>query len=688
MAEFFIEIGCEEIPAKMMEESLLNGKELLNKMLEDFDINFSETQCFATPTRFIYHIEKIDEKEEDKTIKVTGPPKKICFDDKGEPSKALLGFLKKNNVSLEDVKFEEGKTGQIATCSSFIKGKETKDILNTILPQVIKKIQFRKNMKWGNRKEKFVRPIRWICAVFNGSPLNFEFAGVKSGSLTNGHRILGKRNIEVNSFEELKTKLKENFIIIDINERKNLIKQEIEKFEKENNAKVIKDDALLDEITNLTEYPYVVKGSFDEKFLSIPDEVLITSMKEHQKYFAATDNSGKLLPKFLAIASTNEDKKGYIKLGNERVLAARLYDAKFFWDEDRKKTLISRTETLKRQTFQNDLGTYTDKIERMKQIVEILINHIEFHKTNAIDTVTLCKCDLASDMVYEFPELQGIMGGLYAKEEGKEEDIWKGIYDHYKPTSMEDEVPRTDAGIVTSIADKMDTFLGCLAVGIIPTGSKDPFGLRRASGSIIKIIFEKNLDFDFFKFVEDCLPIYESLLKIDINDWKKHIFDIFDARISFLLEKQGFKYDEIDAVMAIPHSKLIDTANRAKALQQTRNNLEFQKVAGSFKRINNILAKNKAEGEVKEELLTENEEKNLFKALNSLKEELQLLISNKNYTKTLAKISEIAETVDKFFDKVLVMDKDEAVKNNRLALLNNLKNQFLKVADFSKLVIK
>jgi glycyl-tRNA synthetase beta chain len=369
-------------------------------------------------------------------------------------------------------------------------------------------------------------------------------------------------------------------------------------------------------------------------------------------------------------------------------LAARLYDAKFFWDEDRKKTLISRTNTLKRQTFQNDLGTYTDKIERMKQIVEILANHIEFHKTNAIDTVTLCKCDLATDMVYEFPELQGIMGGLYAKEEGQNEDIWKGIYDHYKPTSMEDDIPRTDAGIVTSIADKTDTFLGCLAVGIIPTGSKDPFGLRRASGSIIKIIFEKNLDFDFYKFIEDCLPVYEGLLKTDIHQWKKHIFEIFDARISFLLEKQGFKYDEIDAVMAIPHSKLIDTANRAKALQKTRNNSEFQKVASSFKRINNILAKNKAQSEIKEQLLKENAEVNLFNALNGLKDEVKLLISNKNYTKTLAKISEIADTVDNFFDKVLVMDKDEAIKNNRLALLNKLKEQFLKVADFSKLVIK
>jgi len=688
MAEFFIEIGCEEIPAKMIEESLQNGKTLLQKFLDDYEIEMSEIKCFATPTRFIWHIEKIDEREEDKTVKVTGPPKKICFDDKGEPSKALLGFLKKNNVSLEEVKFEEGKTGQIATCSSFIKGKETKDILNTILPQVIKKIQFRKNMKWGNRKEKFVRPIRWICAVFNGAPLNFEFAGVKSGNLTNGHRILGKRNIEVKSFNELKSKLKENFIIIDISERKNLIKQEIESFEKENNAKVVKDDDLLDEMTNLTEYPYVVKGSFDEKFLSIPDEVLITSMKEHQKYFAATDGKGKLLPKFLAIASTNEDKKGYIKLGNERVLAARLYDAKFFWDEDRKKTLISRTETLKRQTFQNDLGTYADKIERMKQIVDILSNHIEFHKTNAIDTVTLCKCDLATDMVYEFPELQGIMGGLYAKEEGKEEDIWKGIYDHYKPTSMEDEVPRTDAGVVTSIADKMDTFLGCLAVGIVPTGSKDPFGLRRASGSIVKIIFEKNLDFDFFKFVEDCLPIYQNLLKIDSNDWKKHIFDIFDARISFLLEKQGFKYDEIDAVMAIPHSKLIDTANRAKALQTTRENTAFQKVAASFKRINNILAKNKTDKEVDSKLFIEQAEHLLMDAYKNLKEELALLITNKDYKKALQKVSEIAETIDKFFDKVLVMDKDEAVKNNRLALLNKLKKQFLKIADFSKLVIK
>lgn len=688
MVEFFCEIGCEEIPALMIEESLYHGKTLFEKMLENFELNKSEIKTYATPTRFIYHIEKIDNKEQDKTVKVTGPPEKICFDKEGNPSKALLGFLSKNNVTTDDIVFEEGKTGKVVTCSSFIKGKETKDILNSNLPEIFSKIQFKKNMKWGSRKDKFVRPVRWICCLLDGQPLDFEFAGVCSGNITHGHRILGKRNIEVKTFNEFKKTLLNNFVMIEINERKNLIEQAIEHFENKYSCKIVKDEKLLNEMSNLIEFPYVVEGSYDEKFLEIPKEILITSMKEHQKYFAAKDTSGKLIPKFLAIASTNQDKCGYIKLGNERVLAARLYDAKFFWDEDRKKTLISRSDKLIRQTFQNDLGSYMDKIERMKKIAEVLSNHIEFHKTNALDTISLCKCDLSSDMVYEFPELQGIMGGLYAKEEGKDDDIAKGIYDHYKPTSMEDSIPRTMSGIITAIADKLDTFLGCLAVGIIPTGSKDPFGLRRASGGIVKIILEKALDFNLKDFISECLPIYDIYLKIDRNDWEKHIFSIIDARISFLLEKNNFAYDEIDAVMEIPHNKLPDTVNRAKALQNTRNNEEFQKVAGSFKRINNILAKNKCEIGIDETLFNMEEEKKLFQALNQLEQNLDLQILSKNYEKALLKVSEIANIVDKFFDEVLVMDKDEAIKNNRISLLNKLREQFLKIADFSKLVIK
>ncbi len=690
MAEFFFEIGCEEIPARFIEPSLNEGKEILKKLLSGYSINFSEIKTLASPTRLVFYIEKIDEREEDKTVKVQGPPKRICFDKEGKPTKALEGFIKKNSITIEDVKFEEGKTGEIAVAEKFVKGRETIDILIEVLPELLKKIPFRKNMKWGNLNVRFVRPIRWMVALLNSKVIEFEYANVKSSNKTNGHRILGKREIEVWSFSDYIEKLEENAVIVDYSKRKEIISEKIKSFEEITGYKVIKDNDLLNEVTHLVEIPYVVEGEFDKKFLEIPEEVLITSMKEHQKYFAVRDKNGKLANKFLAIASIREDKKGYVKQGNERVLAARLYDAKFFWDEDRKKPLFSRMEKLERMTFQSDLGSYGDKIVRMVTIAEILKKHIDFNFYTAKETIELCKCDLATDMVYEFPELQGIMGGLYAKEEGKPYGIWKGIYDHYKPESFDDEIPETEEGAIASIADKLDTFLGCLAVGIKPTGSKDPFGLRRASQGIVNIVFKKQLDFDFYQFVRECLSIYEKYLKIEKYEWEKSVFSILDQRISFFLEKNGFKYDEINSILAIEHGNLIDSLNRIKALKEIRGDEEFLKVATSFKRINNILnaAKGFEKSEINQSLLIEEEEKTLFNTYLNLDKKVKGFAEKKDYLSALKEIASISKTVDTFFDKVMVMAKEEDLKQNRLSLLAHLRETFLTIADFSQLVVE
>ncbi len=690
MAEFLFEIGCEEIPARFIEDSLREGKNILNKLLSDYSINYSEIETYASPTRLVFRIKEIDVREEDKTVKVQGPPKRICLDENGNPTKALEGFARKNGIKLEDVRFEQGKTGEIAVAEKFVKGRETKEILKAVLPELLKKIPFRKNMKWGSLNVRFVRPIRWLLAILDEEVIDFEYAKVKASNKTNGHRILGKRNIEVKSFEDYAKKLEENLVIVDFKKRKQLIEEKIKSFEGKTGFKAIKDEDLLDEIIHLVEYPYIVEGEFDRKFLDIPEEVLITSMKEHQKYFAVRDNEGKLANRFLAIASIKEDVKGYVKNGNERVLAARLYDAKFFWDEDRKKPLFSRMEKLERMTFQSDLGTYADKIVRMVSLAEILKKHIEFDYYSTKETIELCKCDLATDMVYEFPELQGIMGGLYAKEEGKPYGIWKGIYDHYRPESFDDDIPETNEGIITSTTDKLDTFLGCLAVGIKPTGSKDPFGLRRASQGIVNIIFKKSLDFDFYRFVKECSSIYEKYLKIEREEWEKSVFSIFDSRISFFLEKNGFKYDEINSILAIPHGNLIDSFNRIKALKEIREDEDFLKVATSFKRINNIL--NSAKGFVKtsvnKSLLVESEERELYTKSVELKEKVENLAKEKNYLNALKEIAKLSVTVNTFFDKVMVMAKEEDLKQNRLSLLSELKGIFLTVADFSQLVVE
>ncbi len=689
MAEFFIEIGCEEIPAKMIPDSLEEGRKLLKKLLANYSIHIGEIAAYASPTRLIYHIPEIDLKEADRTVTVQGPPRRICLNEEGTPSRALQGFMKKNGISEKDIRYIQGKTGEIAAADVFIAGKSTDGILKEILPAWLKKIPFRKNMKWGSLDVRFVRPIRWICSILDGKVLAFEYAGITAGNTTWGHRILGKRNIPVSDFADFQSKLKKNHVEIDPEIRKTAIQQAIKTFEKKHDATIIRDESLLNEVSYLVETPFVVEGLFEKQFLDIPEEVLITSMKEHQKYFAARGKNGKLLPRFLAVASTADDPKGYIKLGSERVLAARLYDAKFFWDEDRKKTLESRMDKLNRQIFQTDLGTYGDKIRRMQKIAEIMNRFLPCDTKSLDKTIRLCKCDLASDMVYEFPELQGIMGGLYAKEEGEPEGVWQGIYDHYLPGSMEDNLPRTREGELTSISDRLDTFLGCLAVGIVPTGSKDPFGLKRAAQGIIRIVLEKELDFDLYLAIENCMPVFDSVLKMDRDKWVEQAFSILDARLRFWFNTRGFAYDEIDAVLAIPHGNLLDTLNRVTALRESRKDTDFLRVAGSFKRIHNILdaAKETVSTKVNPALFNQPEEKALFDATVDLREDALKFTEMKNYGAALKRVGKIADTVDRFFDEVLVMDKDSAVKQNRLALLTRLREVFLGIADFSKLVI-
>lgn len=689
MAEFFIEIGCEEIPAKMIPGSLEEGRKILEKLLSTYNIHVGETSTYASPTRMVYHFPEIDLKEMDQTVTVQGPPRRICLNEDNTPSRALLGFMKKNSISIDDVRYIQGKTGEIAAADVFITGKNTDEILKEVLPGWLKKIPFRKKMKWGDLDIRFVRPIRWICALLNGNSIDFEYAGITAVNTTRGHRILGKRDIRVNNFAEYRTALRENAVEIDPAARKAVIRQAIQDFETTHNASVIRDEALLDEVSYLVEIPFVIEGRFEEKFLEIPEEVLITSMKEHQKYFAARGKNGKLLPRFLAVASTVHDLKGYIQLGSERVLAARLYDAQFFWDEDRKKTLESRMDKLDRQIFQTDLGTYGDKIQRMQKIGEIFNRDVTCDAETLRETIQLCKCDLASDMVYEFPELQGNMGGLYAKEEGKPEGIWQGIYDHYLPGSMDDSLPRTKEGELTAIADKLDTFLGCLAVGINPTGSKDPFGLKRAAQGIIRIVLEKGLDIDLYQAVENCLLIFEPVMKTSRGKWEEQVFTILDARLRFWLSTRDFAYDEIDAVLAIPHGNLLDTLNRVKALQASRKDTDFLRVAGSFKRIHNILdaAKDDVLSDVNPELFGQAGETALFASLTELKLNVDRFTADKKYSEALKTVGRIADTVDRFFDEVLVMDKEDAIRQNRLTLLTRLREVFLTIADFSRLVI-
>ena len=650
---FLLEIGTEEIPDWMIPPALENLRELFLDLLAKNGVGQGVTvRIDATPRRLLLHADRIPERQNDAEELVSGPPK-------AAPQNAVAGFARKLGIAAEQLEVRATSKGEYYTYLKKIAGRPSLDILAETLPDLVLKIYFPKAMYWtGKNGPRFIRPIRWIVALLGSDVVPFEIAGVKSGNVTSGHRILGAARIKV-TVEKYEQQLQDAVVILSASERRKKIEQEVR------TVRLKPDPGLLDTLVYLTEYPTAIQGSFDPEFLKLPEEVLITVMRHHQRYFSVEDDNGKLAPKFVAVMNTNADPEGLVRRGHERVLRARFNDAKFFWETDQRKKLEDRVADLAHVTFQAKLGSYLEKAERMVALVK------ELHGDHAaIRAAKLSKCDLTTELVKEFTELQGVVGGLYAHEQGEPEEVWQAIYDHYKPVSMEDSIPRNPAGELVSLADKLDTLRGCFRIGMIPTGSRDPFALRRAAQGVVKILVEGELRLPFRKLLGGDTRLEEFVL---------------DRIRYYFKDVRNFPYDEVNAVLASGWDDLVDVEERMMAIHDVRPTENFGPLAASFKRIQNILKQAHFAGDgsqIDAALLEPGPEKDLYEEF----ERVRGLVANQPYRPALESIASLRPKVDLFFDKVLVNAPDARIRQNRLTLLHRLLAEFSSIADFSEIV--
>jgi glycyl-tRNA synthetase beta chain len=703
--DFLFEIGCEEIPAGMIAKASAELKAILEKYfstngLLDEKSAAASIETLGAPRRLVAMARGVRMKQEDVTREITGPPKSIAYDNVGEPTRAAMSFAEKQGIPVSKLTIANTPKGEYVVVKQVVLGKLAAQILAEVLPQAILEISWPRSMYWtGAHGPRFIRPIRWIVALLDGKTIPFFFAGIRSGNRTEGHRFLGKKNIPVSSHVDYEATLKKNFILCRPDERRKKIEAEIKLLASRKSLHAHADANLLDLVTYLNEYPTVISGDFDPAFLALPEEILVTVMRDHQKYFALESRSGEIAPHFLAVINLPSDPKGLVRAGHERVLRARFADAKFFWEMDQKRKLGEYLPKLAAVTYERRLGSYHDKVERMRSLARWLSEQwfsggvAQGDVAGSDRAAELAKCDLVTGMVGEFPELQGIVGGLYARAQGEPDEIAWAVYDHYKPLGLDDPLPRNLTGCAVALADKLDSLVACFAVGAIPTGSSDPFALRRAALGIVKIILEKKLPLSISAAISAAAKaIHEHPPKIEPSEAvHKQVLDFLLERARYILrERHGYAYDEINAALAAGADDLVDAVERVSALKTIRNTKNFGPLAASFKRIRNILEKSaaagdKGQGTVKQELLREPAERELYEAAQKIAEEATRRKKARKYREALEKISELRPAVDTFFDNVLVMAEDEGVRRNRIALLGGLLKEFSTIADFSEL---
>ena len=689
MPSYLLEIGCEEIPAAFIPSSTKFLLDEWTKRLTALNLPFSSIETGGTPRRLFVNIEGLELFQADKTEIIMGPPAAIAFNEDGSLSEAAKKFAVSKGIDETTLKKVTTQKGKYLQGEKKTGGMATSELIQKTAPEIIASIPFPKSMKWGNKDFRFVRPIHWFLSVFDEKELTFETEGIKASNITYGHRFLAPAKIEVKNIEEYKEKLASAYVYVNLSERRDIIKAQIKEIESRENIAVDIDDDLLNIVSDLVEYPYAILGSFEESFLQLPEEVLITSMKVHQKYFPVRNSSGKLINKFIGIAnikSPNGDS--VIRQGYERVLRARLNDGLFFFNNDKKVPLSERTEALKKVVYQEKLGTSYEKMERFREIALYLADILcPDKKENVEQTAYLCKADLLSEMVYEFPELQGVMGYYYAKNEGLDDDVACGIMEHYLPKFAGDKLPETDEGRLTSIADKIDTITGVFAAGMKPTGNLDPYGLRRSAIGLLSIIEDAGYRIELTKLIEISLNKLSSRLSFNKDEVLNDVLSFINQRYKqMLVSKDVVAADVFDAVCS-KSSDMIKIFNLAKVLTNARNTNEFQTIAASYKRINNILKKNDFNNEYFSDELFECDEERVLGALIRQQQMQALLDEEKNYA-VLDELMKFAPAVDAFFEKVMVMAEDIKVRENRLGLIASLRKVFLIIGDLGAIASK
>jgi glycyl-tRNA synthetase beta chain len=709
MPDFLLEIGCEEIPARMISAASEELRERVAALLARERLSGGEVTHFDTPRRLAVLAAGIAASQADVVEQVTGPSINVAYKD-GQPTPAAHAFAKKTGMDVAQLETVTTPKGEYIAAKVTKKGRSASEILAEGLPKELSTIYWPKNMYWQKPNEHFVRPVRWLVAMLDGETIPLEFDSIRAGKTSRGHRILSDGAVTIPHAGPAYFECLRAAKVLGRGEREHQIRKALDAATRTiPGARWREDKALLDTVLNLTEFPSTIMGSFDPQFLALPEEVLVTVMRDHQKYFAVEDASGKLAPHFLAVLNTDSDPQGLIRHGNERVLRARFNDARFFWETDQKKSLLERLESLKHVTFQKDLGSYFEKTQRVQRLCSWLSEILKqsgvavrpgvIHKA-----VCLSKADLTTELVKEFTELQGIVGGLYARAQRLDESlpeatrfaIADAIYDHYKPESTDDDVPRSTEGAVLSIGDKADTIAGMFALGLVPSGSKDPFALRRQANAIVKVIAERKLPLRLSELMRDARSGYQrsEAEKKFVEDVKfnESVATFFRERLEFYLKDVcGYAYDVVKAVLGADAEDVVDAVQRAEAVKQVLHLPEFQAIGAACKRMRNILKqaaeKGIAPAATFEELPNSaQEEKNLAVYVEVNGPKVEALRRKKEYGDALMLLSTAREPVDAFFDKVMVMVEDAKLRANRLALLRTLLKEFSTIADFSEIV--
>lgn len=681
--DLLLEIGTEEVPAHVMPGVLAQLKERAEKAFQENRIAFASVRTLGTPRRMALLVKDLAEKQADVTSENRGPSVKIAFDADGKPTKAAQGFARGQHVAPEDLVEKDGYVYAVVHET----GKETTELLKTLLQELICALSFPNNMRWGSLEFKFIRPIRWLVALFDSEVIPFEVANVTSGRGSRGHRFLSQGDFSIAKADDYEKDCEAQYIIVDPEKRKAMIRAQIEAVAKENGGRAEITDDLLEEVLYLVEYPTALCGRFEEKYLQLPPEAVITPMRDHQRYFPVKDDAGKLLPLFITVRNGGKEYLETVQHGNERVLRARLADAQFFFDEDRKKSLEEHRDKLKTVVFQQGLGTMYEKTERLAQLADFIADEIgadeKAHK-HARCAALLSKADLVTGMVTEFTELQGIMGREYAKLDGECEKVAIAIDEHYMPRFAGDAQPQTTAGRIVSTADKIDTIVGTFHLGKIPTGSQDPFALRRQALGLVHMMIEAKYHLSISRLVAKAMDLYGITETEERAKMQADVAEFLRLRLRNVLEVEQIRYDAVDAVLG-DVDDIYNVLLRARAVTAFTGQKDAARSMQAFVRVANIARKNAAET-IYPERFHMAEEKALYQAYTSTKSAVESLVSGEDFEGAIDALTELVAPIDAFFDNVMVMDKDETIRENRLALLRSVDAVIRDVADFTKIV--
>ncbi len=688
MSDLLFEIGSEEIPASFILPATAQLEELFSEKMKTLGLPFSAIASYATPRRLALQVSGISERQEDSEEVLLGPSKKAAYDSEQKPTKAAEGFARSKGVSVADLELVETPKGEYLQLTRKVIGRQTSEILPSMLKELILALSFPKSMKWGANQHSFARPIQWIVAIFDQEVVRFEHEGIVSGSRTRGHRFMAPDFVEIEDINGYEKILESISVIGDFKTRKAAVLGEIKAavagVDFGSAADVAVHEGLLNTVTNLVEYPFGVCGQFDEKFLQVPDQVLITSMREHQKYFPVVAQDDSLLPGFVAVNNTRVIKPELTREGHERVLRARLEDAFFFFESDKKRKLEDRVDDLAGVIFQAKLGSVQEKTERIVKLTRLLAEM--FAPELAEDgcrVAQLCKADLTTDMVGEFPSLQGVMGSSYAAHDGESEAVVKAITEHYMPLRSGAQLPSTEVGALVAMADRIDTIAGCFGIGQTATGTADPFGLRRLSLALLHLVEDRNYALDLRAVFSKALALYGD--RVDGgNETVEQILRFVKGRFVNDCVRRGMEQSAVDAVVSVQFNDIIDCLKRIGAFIDIRDDQSFDLLAGSFKRIRNIIKDNE-DATVSLDLLAEEAERDLYKICQELSESGGDSLAKGDYRGFLIDMMRLKEPVDRFFDDVMVMVEDQDVRTNRLNLLTAINRLILEVGDIAKM---